>query len=226
MAGWGERYLHGYWYDTARTRSGLKALRRRDTAAWRRPRSGVNGSGPGSTVMVSGGGEGLVDHLLGGAHGGASGANPVAVQPIGVMARPRQPRLAQSSTAQSSDRHVCSPGDRPITLTRRRGSPSCRRRRRGPQVRQDRSRAASENARSAPSPGGGQASMHSTENRRARREVEWASARDSTTTPSSESHRRRPLLVPPRSHDPYPVVPVRKRTAGAHVHPGRSGRQH
>jgi hypothetical protein len=33
--------------------------------------------------------------------------------------------------------------------------------------------------------------------------------------PSSESHQRRPLLVPPRSHAPYPVVPVTNLTAGA-----------
>jgi hypothetical protein len=39
--------------------------------------------------------------------------------------------------------------------------------------------------------------------------------------PSSESHRRRPLLIPPRSHDPYPVVPVRNPRL---LHdPGRSG---
>jgi hypothetical protein len=37
--------------------------------------------------------------------------------------------------------------------------------------------------------------------------------------PSSESHRRRPLLIPPRSHDPYPVVPVPNLTAGIRVHP-------
>ncbi len=36
--------------------------------------------------------------------------------------------------------------------------------------------------------------------------------------PSSESHRRRPLLVPPRSQDPYPIVPVKNLTAGTRVH--------
>jgi hypothetical protein len=32
--------------------------------------------------------------------------------------------------------------------------------------------------------------------------------------PSSESHRRRPLLIPPRSHYPYPVVSETNLTAG------------
>src|SRR6266496_2402720 len=41
--------------------------------------------------------------------------------------------------------------------------------------------------------------------------------------PSSESHRRRPLLVPPRSHALYPVVPVTNLTAGARVHPRSVG---
>jgi hypothetical protein len=41
--------------------------------------------------------------------------------------------------------------------------------------------------------------------------------------PPSESHRRRPLLVPPRSHDPYPVVPVPNLTAGIRVHPSPVG---
>jgi hypothetical protein len=36
---------------------------------------------------------------------------------------PRQPRLARSSTAQTSDRQLHSPGRRPITFTRRRDSP-------------------------------------------------------------------------------------------------------
>jgi Transposase, Mutator family len=42
-------------------------------------------------------------------------------------------------------------------------------------------------------------------------------------TPSSESHRRRPLLFPPRSHALYPVVPVKNLTAGACVHPRSVG---
>jgi hypothetical protein len=37
--------------------------------------------------------------------------------------------------------------------------------------------------------------------------------------PPSESHRRRPLLVPPRSHDHYPIVPVTNLTTGVRVHP-------
>src|SRR6266498_2793797 len=41
--------------------------------------------------------------------------------------------------------------------------------------------------------------------------------------PSSESHRRRPLLVPPRSHALYPVVAVTNLTAGARVHPRSVG---
>lgn len=39
---------------------------------------------------------------------------------------PRQPRLARSSTAQTSDGQECSPGSRPITLTRRCLSPKVR----------------------------------------------------------------------------------------------------
>ena len=44
----------------------------------------------------------------------------------GVMVTPRQPRLARSSTAHTSDTQVASPGSRPITLTRRRVSPKVR----------------------------------------------------------------------------------------------------
>lgn len=42
------------------------------------------------------------------------------------MVSPRQPPEARSSTAQTSDRQECSPGSRPITLTRRRVSPKVR----------------------------------------------------------------------------------------------------
>ena len=42
------------------------------------------------------------------------------------MVNPRQPREARSSTAQTSDRQLVSPGSRPITLTRRRVSPKVR----------------------------------------------------------------------------------------------------
>ena len=45
---------------------------------------------------------------------------------LGVIVRPRQPRLARSSTALSSDRQDCSPGRRPITLVRRRVSKKVR----------------------------------------------------------------------------------------------------
>ncbi len=51
------------------------------------------------------------------------------------------------------------------------------------------------------------------------------SVRDSTTTPSSESHRRRPLLFPPRSHALYPVVPVTNLTR-VRVHPSSVGPSH
>jgi hypothetical protein len=44
--------------------------------------------------------------------------------------------------------------------------------------------------------------------------------------PSSESHWRRPLLVPPRSHAPYPVVPVTNLTARVRVHPSSVGPSH
>ena len=46
--------------------------------------------------------------------------------PAGVILNPRQPALARSSTAHTSDRQECSPGSRPITLTRRRVSPKVR----------------------------------------------------------------------------------------------------
>ena len=42
------------------------------------------------------------------------------------MANPRHPAEARSSTAHTSDRQECSPGSRPITLTRRRVSPKVR----------------------------------------------------------------------------------------------------
>jgi hypothetical protein len=42
------------------------------------------------------------------------------------MVNPRQPAEARSSTAHTSDRQECSPGSRPITLTRRRVSPKVR----------------------------------------------------------------------------------------------------
>jgi putative transposase len=44
----------------------------------------------------------------------------------GVWVNPRQPAEARSSTAQTSVRQECSPGSRPITLTRRRDSPKVR----------------------------------------------------------------------------------------------------
>src|ERR671919_1193428 len=43
-----------------------------------------------------------------------------------VCCTPRQPRLARSSTAHTSDRHERSPGSRPMTFTRRRVSPKVR----------------------------------------------------------------------------------------------------
>src|ERR1700756_2506774 len=43
-----------------------------------------------------------------------------------VWVTPRQPRLARSSTAQTNDRQVASPGNRPMTLTRRWDSPKVR----------------------------------------------------------------------------------------------------
>ena len=42
------------------------------------------------------------------------------------MVNPRHPALARSSTAHTSEMQVCSPGRRPITLTRRRVSPKVR----------------------------------------------------------------------------------------------------
>src|SRR5512135_3442752 len=44
-------------------------------------------------------------------------------RPVAVMVNPRQPADARSSTAQTSDKQLCSPGSRPITLTRRPGLP-------------------------------------------------------------------------------------------------------
>ncbi len=41
---------------------------------------------------------------------------------LGVIVRPRQPFDARSRTAQTSDRQLCSPGSRPMTLTLRRVS--------------------------------------------------------------------------------------------------------
>ena len=46
--------------------------------------------------------------------------------PAGVMASPRQPRDARSSTAQAMLTQLVSPGKRPITLVRRRVSPKVR----------------------------------------------------------------------------------------------------
>ncbi len=43
-----------------------------------------------------------------------------------VWVTPRQPRLARSRTAHTSDRQLVSPGRRPMTLTRRRDSPKVR----------------------------------------------------------------------------------------------------
>ncbi len=42
------------------------------------------------------------------------------------MVTPRQPLEARSSTAQTRDRQLCSPGRRPITFIRRRVSPKVR----------------------------------------------------------------------------------------------------
>jgi hypothetical protein len=42
------------------------------------------------------------------------------------MVNPRQPREARSSTAQTRDRQLGSPGSQPMTLTRRRVSPKVR----------------------------------------------------------------------------------------------------
>jgi hypothetical protein len=77
--------------------------------------------------MFGGGCDGLVDHLL-----GEGQVEELAVevlqqaQPPGVMVRPRQPRLARSSTAHPSDKQERSPGSRPMTFTRRRVSPKVR----------------------------------------------------------------------------------------------------
>jgi hypothetical protein len=66
-----------------------------------------------------------------------------------------------------------------------------------------------------------------TEDQRARREVERASIRDSTTTPIvGVSPAARPLLVPPRSHAPYPIVPATNLTARVRVHPSSVGPSH
>jgi len=46
--------------------------------------------------------------------------------PAVKVSSPRQPPLARSSTAQTKDRHVLSPGKRPITFTRRQLSPKVR----------------------------------------------------------------------------------------------------
>ena len=46
--------------------------------------------------------------------------------PAGVMASPRQPREARSSTAHTRLRQLASPGSRPMTFTRRRVSPKVR----------------------------------------------------------------------------------------------------
>jgi hypothetical protein len=43
-----------------------------------------------------------------------------------VWVTPRQPRLARSNTAHTSDKQLVSPGRRPITFTRRRDSPKVR----------------------------------------------------------------------------------------------------
>src|SRR5215216_1939829 len=40
----------------------------------------------------------------------------------------------------------------------------------------------------------------------------WRLSGTATTTPIVGVLRRRPLLVPPRSHDSYPVLPVTNRT--------------
>ena len=54
----------------------------------------------------------------------AAGAGPASSRsPADVMVNPRHPAEARSSTAHTSCRQECSPGSRPITLTRRRVSP-------------------------------------------------------------------------------------------------------
>jgi predicted NUDIX family NTP pyrophosphohydrolase len=77
--------------------------------------------------MLGGGCDGLVDHLLWGGRVEELAAQ-VLQQPqaLGVMVRPGQPWLARSSTAQTSDRQVVSPGSRPMTFTLRRVSPKVR----------------------------------------------------------------------------------------------------
>ena len=77
--------------------------------------------------MLCGGRDGLVDHLLGNGRVEELAAQVLQQpQPLGVVVRPRQPWLARSSTAHTSDRQVVSPGSRPITLVRRRVSPKVR----------------------------------------------------------------------------------------------------
>ena len=77
--------------------------------------------------MVRGSCDRLGDRLSGG-----EWVEPLAAQVLqqaqrlGVTVSPRQPRLARSSTAHTSDTHERSPGSRPMTFTRRRVSPKVR----------------------------------------------------------------------------------------------------
>ena len=48
------------------------------------------------------------------------------IRDLDVISRPRHPTLERSSTAQTKDRQLYSPGNRPITLTRRLRSPKVR----------------------------------------------------------------------------------------------------
>jgi hypothetical protein len=67
---------------------------------------------------------GLVDHPLGSGRVQQLAAEVLEqAQDLGVIVRPRHPRLARSRTAKTRLRQEASPGSRPITLVRRRVSP-------------------------------------------------------------------------------------------------------
>ena len=78
--------------------------------------------------MLCGGRDSLIDHLLGNGRVEELAEQVLQQpQPPGVMVRPRQPWLARSSTAPTSDRQRLLAGKtRPITLVRRRISPKVR----------------------------------------------------------------------------------------------------
>jgi hypothetical protein len=75
-------------------------------------------------MMLRGSGDGLVDCPLVGRR-----VQELAAQVLQQAQRPgghceaRQPRLARSSTAHTSDRHERSPGSRPMTFIRRSKAP-------------------------------------------------------------------------------------------------------